>query len=82
MREHRRALDRAEHRVLEWEQKLLTEMMKHGSANYEMVITLAGAYVDRARERQARGRATPEDYRILARYDNGRRRSTDEPDKS
>jgi len=61
----RRALDRAESRVLELEERLLAEIARHGLPSFDHVINLSIAYVDRARERIKRGTETPEDIRIL-----------------
>lgn len=63
----RRVLDRAEARVLELERRLGEEMQRYGSTSYDMVITLATAFVHRARQREARGLATEEDLKILQR---------------
>jgi hypothetical protein len=63
----RRALDRAEQRVLDFEKKLLNEITKYGVPNFDIVMNLALCYVDRARERVKRQTATEEDLKILER---------------
>jgi len=61
----RRSLDRAEERCVRLEKELHDELNKFGTTTFGRCMTLAQAYVERARERRGRRQATPEDDRIL-----------------